>query len=188
MGCYLLTETMAQRHELSMRSYDRLFPNQDTMPRGGFGNLIALPLQHAARQHGNSVFVDSRWEPHPDQWEFLAFLPRMAPADVEALAHQAVERGEMIGVAMPEGEDDGHRATPWLRLPSRRPRPLTLSEPPPARVRAVLASQLYVEKAGLSSLLLNALKRTAAFQNPEFYKKLPKCVRSPARHRPSRGH
>ena len=67
MGCCLLTETMAQRHELSMKSYDRLFPNQDTMPRGGFGNLIALPLQHAARQHGNSVFVDSRWEPHSDQ-------------------------------------------------------------------------------------------------------------------------
>lgn len=171
MGCYLLTETMAERHELSMRSYDRLFPNQDTMPRGGFGSLIALPLQHAARQHGNSVFVDCRWEPHPDQWEFLASVPRMAPAEVEALAHQAVERGQIIGVAMPEGEDDGHGATPWLRLHSRRPRPLTLSEPPPERVRAVLASQLFVEKAGLSSPLLNALKRTAAFQNPEFYKK-----------------
>jgi hypothetical protein len=83
MGCYLLTETMAERHELSMESYDRLFPSQDTMPRGGFGNLIALPLQQAARRHGNSVFVDPRWEPHPDQWEFLASLPRMAPTAVE---------------------------------------------------------------------------------------------------------
>jgi hypothetical protein len=35
MGCYLLTETMSRRHELSMGSYDRLFPNQDTMPRAG---------------------------------------------------------------------------------------------------------------------------------------------------------
>ena len=171
MGCYLLTETMAERHELSMKSYDRLFPNQDTMPRGGFGNLIALPLQHAARQHGNSVFVDSRWEPHPDQWEFLASLPRMAPAEVESLARQAAERGQVIGVAMPEGEDDGHGATPWLRSPSRRSRRLVHSEPPPACVRAVLGSQLFVEKAGLSSPVLNALKRTAAFQNPEFYKK-----------------
>ena len=171
MGCYLLTETMAERHELSMKSYDRLFPNQDTMPRGGFGNLIALPLQHAARQQGNSVFVDTRWEPHSDQWEFLASLPRMAPTEVESLARQAVERGQVIGVAMPEGEDDKHGATPWLRLPSRRPRPLPLAGPLPARVRAVVASQLFVEKAGLSSPLLNALKRTAAFQNPEFYKK-----------------
>jgi hypothetical protein len=54
MGCYLVTETMNRRHELSMESYDRLFPNQDTMPRGGFGNLIALPLQHEPRQQGNS--------------------------------------------------------------------------------------------------------------------------------------
>jgi hypothetical protein len=58
MGCYLITETMSRRHELSMTSYDRLFPNQDTMPRGGFGNLIALPLQYEALQQGNSVFID----------------------------------------------------------------------------------------------------------------------------------
>jgi hypothetical protein len=53
MGCYLITETMSRRHELSMESYDRLFPSQDTMPRGGFGNLIALPLQHGPRALGN---------------------------------------------------------------------------------------------------------------------------------------
>lgn len=59
MGCYLITETMTRRHQLSMESYDRLFPNQDTLPRGGFGNLIALPLQHGGpRQMGNTVFVD----------------------------------------------------------------------------------------------------------------------------------
>src|SRR4030095_11884505 len=71
MGCYLITETMARRHELSLEPYDRLFPNQDTLPRGGFGNLIALPLQHAARQRGNTLFVDDELVPFPDQWEFL---------------------------------------------------------------------------------------------------------------------
>jgi hypothetical protein len=60
MGCYLVTETMTRRHELGMSSYDRLFPNQDTMPRGGFGNLIALPLQLVARRQGNTVFLDER--------------------------------------------------------------------------------------------------------------------------------
>jgi hypothetical protein len=60
MGCHLITETMSRRHELSMESYDRLFPSHDTMPRGGFGNLIALPLQHGPRALGNSVFVDDR--------------------------------------------------------------------------------------------------------------------------------
>jgi hypothetical protein len=47
MGSHVITETMSSRHELGMESYDRLFPSQDSMPRGGFGNLIALPLQHA---------------------------------------------------------------------------------------------------------------------------------------------
>jgi hypothetical protein len=60
MGCYLITETMSRRHELSMESYDRLFPSQDTLPRGGFGNLIALPLQHGPRALGNSVFLDDQ--------------------------------------------------------------------------------------------------------------------------------
>jgi hypothetical protein len=58
---------MARRHQLSMESYDRLFPNQDTMPKGGFGNLIALPLQREARDAGNSVFVDGAFKPWPDQ-------------------------------------------------------------------------------------------------------------------------
>jgi len=65
MGCFLLTETMARRHELTMQSYDRFFPNQDTMPRGGFGNLIALPFQDGPRQQGNSVFVDETGRPIP---------------------------------------------------------------------------------------------------------------------------
>ena len=61
MGSYFITETMARRHQLSMESYDRLFPNQDTLPRGGFGNLIALPLQHEPRSQGNTVFLDERF-------------------------------------------------------------------------------------------------------------------------------
>ena len=82
MGSYLITETMARRHQLSMDSYDRLFPNQDTMPRGGFGNLIAMPLQYEVRRQGNTVFVDENLEPFPDQWKVLASLGRMEPGRV----------------------------------------------------------------------------------------------------------
>lgn len=74
MGGFLITETMARRHQLSMASYDRLFPNQDTLPNGGFGNLIALPLQYHSRQEGNTVFLDDALEPFPNQWSFLASL------------------------------------------------------------------------------------------------------------------
>jgi len=95
MGCYLITETMARRHQLSMSSYDRLFPNQDTMPRGGFGNLIALPLQQDVRRLGNTVFLDVTLEPLSDQWANLASLTRIETATVEGIAEVASRRGTM---------------------------------------------------------------------------------------------
>ncbi|MFH1278917.1 MAG: DEAD/DEAH box helicase family protein [Candidatus Eisenbacteria bacterium] len=171
MGCYLITRAMARRHELPMRSYDRLFPNQDTMPRGGFGNLIALPFQDGPRQQGNSVFVDTQWIPYSDQWEYLASLRRIEPAEVESLAQEASERSLVIGVGMGEAVDNDDCTRPWSRSPSRRgPQPV-MSGPLPKQVRAVLAQLLYVEKADLPSPLLDQIKRCAAFQNPEFYKK-----------------
>jgi hypothetical protein len=144
MGCYLITETMSRRHELSMESYDRLFPSQDTMPRGGFGNLIALPLQRGPRAVGNSVFLDRRLRPYPDgqQWSYLASLPRIDAATVDQIVREATDRGSVVGI-----------------------------EPLPKVVRAVLAQKLFVDKAGLPSPLINQIKRLAAFQNPEFYKK-----------------
>lgn len=85
LGRFLITETMARHHQLSMESYDRLFPNQDTMPRGGFGNLIALPLQRTARDAGNTVFVDDSFNPWPDQWAFLASVQRIDASFVYAI-------------------------------------------------------------------------------------------------------
>jgi len=171
MGCFLLTETMARRHELPMTSYDRLFPNQDTMPRGGFGNLIALPFQHEPRQQGNSVFVDEEWTPYPDQWAFLTSLRRMHPDEVESLARGAVENGQVIGVRIGEPIDDEEALAPWMRPPSRRRHPPQIKGPLPKRARTVLSQLLFVEIAGLPSPLVNQIKRLAAFQNPEFYKK-----------------
>jgi superfamily II DNA or RNA helicase len=171
MGCYLITETMNRRHELSMESYDRLFPNQDTMPRGGLGNLIALPLQHEARKQGNSVFVDERFERFPNQWAFLATVPRLEPAAVEAIAKEATRTGRVVGVRFAELMDEGETAAPWSKPPSGRPRAPLVEGPLPSEVAAVLAQRLFIEKGGLPSQLLSQLKRLAAFQNPEFYKK-----------------
>lgn len=172
MGCYLITETMSRRHQLSMDSYDRLFPSQDTMPRGGFGNLIALPLQHEPRQHGNSIFLDDQLKPFPDdeQWAYLASVPRIDPATVELVAREATLQGSVVGVRLAETVDE-EDATPWTRQPSGRRRLLIIAERLPDKVRGVLAQKLFVEKLGLPSQLLNQIKRLAAFQNPEFYKK-----------------
>jgi superfamily II DNA or RNA helicase len=171
MGCYLITETMARRHQLAMSSYDRLFPNQDTLPRGGFGNLIALPLQYEPRQAGNSVFLDEDFQPHPDQWACLASLTRMAPSTVESMAREATQQGKVVGVRYSSANEDGKDNVPWERLPSGRPDTVRAVEPVPAEIHAVLAQRLFVDKTDLPSPLLNQIKRLAAFQNPEFYKK-----------------
>ncbi len=171
MGCYLITETMNRRHELGMDSYDRLFPNQDTIPRGGFGNLIALPLQHEARQLGNSVFVDERFEPVEDQWSFLASIPRIAPTAAEEIAREATRTGQVVGARFTETGDFDELAAPWARSPAGRVATLRIVGPLPPVVNAVLAQRLFVEKTGLPPALLNQLKRLAAFQNTEFYKK-----------------
>ena len=120
MGCHLITETMNARHELRMDSYDRLFPSQDTMPRGGFGNLIALPLQHQPRQQGNSVFLDDHLNPYPDdqQWSVLAAAKRISPAAVERIASEAARTGTIVGVRIAEAVEDEEEAAPWTRAPS----------------------------------------------------------------------
>jgi len=145
---------------MRMDSYDRLFPSQATMPAGGFGNLIALPLQRAAREHGNTVFLDEQLEPYADQWAFLASAPRIAPERLAALV--AEEDGPVLGVAEPPADRD----KPW-----RSPKSLTVrlaeAELPP-RVAATLAQRLYVERAGLPAPLLDAVRRLAAFANPVF--------------------
>src|SRR2546422_8270717 len=169
MGCYLITETMSRRHQLSMGSYDRLFPNQDTLPRGGFGSLIALPLQYGPRQLGNTVFVDDRFVPHPDQWQFLSEHPCIEPATADSVAREATRRGLVVGVRL-SNTTDAESSEPWTGRPSGQP-PVGFSAPLPREVRAVLAQRLFVAKGGLAPTHLNQIKRLAAFQNPEFYKK-----------------
>ena len=170
MASYLLTETMAARPGLPMHSYDRFFPNQDTMPRGGFGNLIALPLQYEARKSGNTVFVDARWEPFPEQWEYLAALPRIDPHRVEELAREASASGKVLGVR-DAGAIDKEDEVPWLRPPSGSRAEPRIEGPFPHKVKAVLAQQLFVEKADLPPTLIDRINRLAAFRNPQFYEK-----------------
>ncbi len=168
LGAHVLTETMERRPELGLRSYDRFFPNQDTLPRGGFGNLIALPLQKAVREKGHSVFVDAKLKPYADQWVFLSGVERMPKQRVEAIVREAEGRNRIVGVRMvsPDDEDD---TQPWKLTPSRRREPVPGGTMPKA-LELVLSDQVYVPKAGLAPPLRNALVRLAAFQNPEFYK------------------
>jgi hypothetical protein len=94
-GSALLTYSMSRRHEITFKSYDKLFPNQDTMPKGGLGNLIALPLQKAARNNNNSVFIDEKFEPYGDQWAFLATIQKLDEDELEMLTSKLCHDSEL---------------------------------------------------------------------------------------------
>ncbi|RPI74485.1 MAG: restriction endonuclease subunit R, partial [Desulfobacteraceae bacterium] len=168
LGSLLLTETMEHHPGMGLDSYDRLFPNQDTLPQGGFGNLIALPLQGEARKQNNSVFLDDCFSPFPDQWAFLSEVRRIYPSRVEEIVREGEQKGGIIRVRpVPTEEDDD---TPWTIPPSRKRKTPLLTEPLPAEIEIILGDQTYVPKASLGPGLTNRLVRIAAFQNPEFYK------------------
>ncbi len=168
LGSHILTETMERRPDIGFDSYDRFFPNQDTLPQGGFGNLIGLPLQKQRRGDGNSVFVDDQGVPHLDQWAFLSTLGRMGRARLEDVAREAERRGRVLGVSLPPPEDD--EPAPWTAPPSRRRKDAPIAGELPQSLELVLGSEIYIAKSGLIPGLRNRLLRIAAFQNPEFYK------------------
>jgi superfamily II DNA or RNA helicase len=166
LGAHLVTETMERNPDIGFASYDRFFPSQDNMPSGGFGNLIALPLQHGPRLAGNSVFLNANFEPHADQWAFLSTLHRMTLAEITAIADEAARQGRVMGVRLPLDDEDEE---PWAAPPSRRKLQPPIAGALPESIEAVLADEIYIQREGLPAGLTNRLVRLAAFQNPAFY-------------------
>jgi len=134
------------------------------MPKGGFGNLIALPLQKKPRENGCSVFVDAGLRPHGDQWAYLATISQMSPHDLEPTILRATGNTHPLDVTFIDDED---LTTPWMRqaIISQK-----LSATMPQALTVTLGNLIYFEKAALPPTLANRLIRLAAFQNPEFYK------------------
>lgn len=168
LGSRLLTETMEHQPDIGLDSYDRLFPNQDTLPHGGFGNLIALPLQKLPRERGNSVFLDENFKPYPDQWSLLSSIGRIPRATAETLVSHAERKGQIIGVRFFPMDDDD--VQPWMAPPARRRKEPACNGPLPKGLELILGNQIYIAKNQLTPSLQNRLIRIAAFQNPEFYK------------------
>ncbi len=168
LGAHILTATMVRRPEIGLDSYDRFFPNQDTLPKGGFGNLIALPLQHKPRECGNSVFVDETLNPFEDQWAYLAGVARISRSDVETIVTEAEKHNEVTGVRYPISDE--HDDAPWAVSPSGRVKEPPITDKLPTTVDVMLGNQVYIAKESLPAGLRNRLIRLAAFQNPEFYK------------------
>lgn len=163
LGTSMMTRTMAHRHELSFSSYDRLFPSQDTVPKGGFGNLIALPFQGQAQKDGNSLFVDDSFVPYPDQWAFLSSLPKITSDQLEACLQKLCCNGDMGELA-----DAAEKQVPWQRKQTRQK---LMRGDFPLQAKLAVSNLIYIEKKGFSQKALNVLKRIAAFPNPEFRSK-----------------
>ena len=166
LGNVLLTKTMSVRHEIQFSSYDRMFPNQDFMPKGGFGNLIALPLQGGARKKSNSEFVDESFNSYPDQWAYLASVKKVSSEEVnEWLTKLCIGNG--LGELENTNADEEDSIKPWE---SKKPESKLESKDFPKQLTIVEANHLYIPKQEVSQKALNRIKRIAAFSNPQFYK------------------
>jgi superfamily II DNA or RNA helicase len=164
LGTAIISHTCSRTRQLKLTSYDRLFPNQDSMPKGGFGNLIALPLQKKPRENGCSVFVDSNLQPYSDQWASLASIQPMAAHDIEPTILRATGNVHPLDVTFIDEED---QKEPWKGSNT----PKKLAGLMPKSLTVTLGNLIYFEKEQLPQSLANRLIRLAAFQNPEFYKK-----------------
>lgn len=180
LGSFLLTQAMENRPEMGFDSYDRFFPSQDTMPKGGFGNLIALPLQKKAREKGNSIFIDENLNGFSDQWGFLSSVQKMSLDLVKSVVEKAAHRGGVLGVRF-VSTDEGE-ISPWLYSPSGKRPDVTIKGPLPEKIDLVISNQIYISKKCLPPALKNRLIRLAAFQNPEFYK--AQAMRFPTYNKP----
>ena len=168
-GYLILTRAIERRHQIGFDSYDRFFPSQDTLPKGGFGNLIALPLQEKAREKGNSLFLDRTFEPYPDQWFFLSSVERIPQEKIEDIVREKNRSRSIADISMNSLDGDEEDA-PWVSPFPRRRRSLPIQGALPERAKIVLANLIFVEKEGLPQAMISRLLHLAAFQNPEFYK------------------
>ena len=160
LGNAILTEAMTRNGQMSFNSYDRFFPNQDYLPEGGFGNLVALPLQGQARRKENSVFVDNDFLVYKDQWAFLYNLKKIQESTIDQLLrlHYQEELGKL---------SMSSESKPWVT-----PLPQNITQEDfHAKVEIIKADKLYIPLKAVSAKVLNHLKRIAAFKNPEFYSK-----------------
>ncbi len=157
VGNILLTKTM-EKKSLDLDSYDRIFPNQDTIPKGGFGNLIALPFQGKSAKLGNTVFVNRRFEPIENQIEVLINIKKM--------------KYEEIYEFVDKYKDDDYKEFDIQELENEEELPqkdnlkdIIFSN----NIQCMIENQIYINKSNLLPKEITYLKRLASFTNPKFY-------------------
>ncbi|WP_455500662.1 TOTE conflict system archaeo-eukaryotic primase domain-containing protein [Gemmiger sp.] len=163
-GSALLTKGAESVNLKNFKTYDRMLPAQEHLPDGGLGNLIALPLQGQALCQGNSAFVDENWNTYPNQWEYLKSVQRIGKDFIEEKTAVWGADGELGTLS--KAEDSEESAKPWKKAPT-----LFHTEDTAQPLSLTLANGIYIDTTGVKPRLQNALRRLAAYSNPEFYKK-----------------
>lgn len=177
MATLLLEATMAENSGVTLASFDRLIPNQDTLPEGGFGNLIALPLQRQPRYQGNSVFVDRQFRPFDDQWQYLASIQKLSASDIHRVIDELTQT-ESHSITPTLSIDDLDGSQPFEIKPwepeTANDQFKRVAESQKQALKIVLANGLYFDKRELSPKLKSVLTRLASFPNPVFFERQAK--------------
>ena len=193
LGMLILQAAMNERHSLPFESFDRMFPNQDSIPKGGYGNLIALPLQGQAVKNKYSVFVDEDFIPFNDQWAYLSSVKKLSAKDLETCC---IEITKVVHGFLPNGCDDSGinktddiakdgTAYKIFGILSNNPSNQNKQPNNPASknvqltqkdfssaVHITLSNQIEITKTGISERALGIFRRTAVFLNPEYFRNL----------------
>lgn len=156
LGSLLLSKIMEIRDNLKVESFDRMFPNQDFLPRGGYGNLIALPLQKKPQEYGNSVFVDRNFIQYKDQYDYLKTIKKISEEEVfniiKILSVNTVDVGHQ---GFDKKDEVKNKSKNNFKFPNK--------------INVTLNDMIYIDKANLDAGVKNAFRRIASFANPEFY-------------------
>ena len=157
LGSLLLSKTM-EISNLSISSFDRMFPNQDTLPKGGYGNLIALPFQNEPSKYGNTLFVDRNFIQIKNQIQHLNSIHKLTEEEVfekiEKLSNETIDIGHEIIDMKKEVITKSRNNIEY-----------------PKSIKVTLNDMVYIDKANLDSIVKNSFRRLATFANPEFYQK-----------------
>lgn len=168
LGTLILAKCSEFNFRLSLDSYDRFFPSQDYLPKGGFGNLIALPLQKLAREQGNSCFIDENYIVFGDQWAYLSQIRHISSSEV----HQVLDRNlpKIDLTSRKDAFDDIAWVTDQTILERTTTEKIEYSLEGMS-IEITFGSMLSIPLDGLPGKVVAKLKKTSSFPNPEFYKK-----------------
>lgn len=158
LGSLLLSKTMEIRDNLKIDSFDRMFPNQDYLPKGGYGNLIALPFQTEPTKYGNTIFIDRNFIPIKKQFQYLKQVVKLSQEDVFDKIKQL--SNETIDISHQDLDIKNE-------VKNKRKNNFKF----PKTIDVILDDMVYIDKANLSAAVKNSFRRLATFANPEFYKK-----------------